>query len=86
MAMEGTQIDKLPMLPIDALFNFWFPEIIKLYEKRLKELNPSVPNITYDVKDLNNYIDHLTELCALVYGNMPSSLYLPSPYTLTPSL
>lgn len=41
-------------------------EIVKLYEKKLKELNPTVVKITYDVKDLNNYIDHLTDLCALV--------------------
>jgi hypothetical protein len=37
-----------------------------LYENRLRELNPSVRNITYDVNDLNNYIDHLGDFCALV--------------------
>lgn len=38
-----------------------------MYERRLKQLNPTLPNISYDVKDLNNFIDHMGELCALVY-------------------
>ena len=37
-----------------------------MYENRLKELNPSVRNITYDVKDLHAYVDHLGDLCALM--------------------
>ena len=43
-----------------------FSGVIKMYEKRLQELNPTVQNITYDVKNLHAYIDHLTDLCALV--------------------
>jgi len=37
-----------------------------MYEERLKDLNPEVKNITYDVRDLNDYVDRLPELCALV--------------------
>lgn len=38
-----------------------------MYEARLKELNPGVTNITYDVADLFAYIDSLTDLSMLVY-------------------
>ena len=41
--------------------------IIKLYEQRLKELNPTVRNITYDVKDLHAYIDHMGDVVLLTY-------------------
>lgn len=40
--------------------------LVAMYEKRLQELNPTVANITYDVKDLNTFIDHFTDFCALV--------------------
>jgi hypothetical protein len=40
--------------------------IVKLYEARLKELNPRMGNITYDVKHLVAYIDQLPDLSALV--------------------
>jgi hypothetical protein len=41
--------------------------VVKMYEAKLKQLNPSVKNITYDIQDLYNYIDSLTDLSALVY-------------------
>ena len=37
-----------------------------MYEHKLKELNPSVQNITYDISDLYNYIDNLHDICGLV--------------------
>mmetsp|Transcript_34423 Transcript_34423/g.71015 ORF Transcript_34423/g.71015 Transcript_34423/m.71015 type:complete len:101 (+) Transcript_34423:46-348(+) len=40
--------------------------LVKMYEHKLKELNPQVQNITYDIKDLYNYLDHLKDVCALV--------------------
>jgi hypothetical protein len=40
--------------------------VVKLYEHKLKELNPTVKQITYDVADLNNYLDSLQDICALV--------------------
>eukprot|EP00389_Voromonas_pontica_P015548 GDKH01024253.1.p1 GENE.GDKH01024253.1~~GDKH01024253.1.p1 ORF type:complete len:67 (-),score=9.89 GDKH01024253.1:76-276(-) len=40
-------------------------------EHKLKELNPSVPNITYDISDLYQYLDSLQDLCGLVLD--PSS-------------
>lgn len=40
----------------------------QLFEQRLKELNPSMKNITYDVTDLYDFIDALTDMSALVYS------------------
>jgi hypothetical protein len=40
--------------------------VVKLYEHKLKQLNPTVPNITYDISDLNNYLDSLFDISALV--------------------
>lgn len=37
------------------------------FEKRLKEANPNLRNITYDVSDLYKYIEALTDLSALVF-------------------
>mmetsp|Transcript_6684 Transcript_6684/g.14274 ORF Transcript_6684/g.14274 Transcript_6684/m.14274 type:complete len:102 (+) Transcript_6684:43-348(+) len=41
--------------------------VVKLYEHKLKELNPQVRQITYDIADLNNYLDTLQDVCALVF-------------------
>lgn len=41
--------------------------LISMYEKRLKQINPGVRNIQYNVKDFNNYLDHMGDACALVY-------------------
>ena len=40
--------------------------VIKMYEMKLKELNPKVPNLTYDIQNLYDYIDSLEDLSALV--------------------
>jgi len=40
--------------------------LVKMYEHKLKELNPQVQHITYDISDLYNYLDSLTDLVALV--------------------
>jgi hypothetical protein len=37
-----------------------------MYEHKLKELNPSVQNITYDISDLYTYLDNLHDICSLV--------------------
>ncbi|KAK4785023.1 hypothetical protein SAY86_001712 [Trapa natans] len=47
-----------------------------LYERKLKELNPAIRNITYDISDLYNFIDGLVDLSALVY-NPSSEAYVP---------
>ena len=52
-----------------------------MYEKRLQELNPQVQNIQYDVKNLHAYVDHLTDLCALVYATFSSHQYFNISYT-----
>lgn len=41
--------------------------VVKMYESKLKQLNPNMKNITYDIQELYNYIDSLTDLSALVY-------------------
>lgn len=40
--------------------------LVKMYEHKLKELNPTIAHITYDISDLYNYLDSLTDVCALV--------------------
>lgn len=50
--------------------------ICGLYERKLKELNPALRNITYDISNLYNFIDGLADFSALVYE--PSlQAYLP---------
>eukprot|EP01041_Mallomonas_annulata_P008181 gene8180-16822_t len=41
--------------------------VVKMYEHKLKELNPNVQHITYDISDLNNYIDSLHDVCGLIF-------------------
>jgi hypothetical protein len=41
--------------------------LCKLFETHLKKENPGTRNITYDVKDLFQYIDELPDLGILVY-------------------
>mmetsp|Transcript_101553 Transcript_101553/g.286384 ORF Transcript_101553/g.286384 Transcript_101553/m.286384 type:complete len:103 (+) Transcript_101553:34-342(+) len=45
--------------------------LVKMYEHKLRELNPNITNITYDVSDLYTYLDSLHDLCAMVLD--PSS-------------
>lgn len=42
-------------------------ELIRVFENKLKELNPNLRNLTYELRDLQKYIDHLTDAVALVY-------------------
>lgn len=37
-----------------------------LYERKIRDINPMVPNITYDITDLYNFIDGLADISALV--------------------
>ncbi|XP_031097093.1 enhancer of rudimentary homolog [Ipomoea triloba] len=50
--------------------------ICALYGKKLKELNPAIRNISYDISDLYNFIDGLAEMSALVYDHSIQA-YLP---------
>lgn len=50
--------------------------ICALYEKKLKEINPTLRNISYDIGDLYNFVDGLADLSALVYVSHPSCIYL----------
>lgn len=40
-------------------------EVITLYEKQLKQMNPHTKHITYDIQNLMNFIDSLPDLGAL---------------------
>ncbi|OIW14401.1 hypothetical protein TanjilG_15755 [Lupinus angustifolius] len=40
--------------------------ICTLYERKLKELNPAIRNLSYDISDLYNFIDGLADMSALV--------------------
>ncbi|KAG6433209.1 hypothetical protein SASPL_104817 [Salvia splendens] len=50
--------------------------ICGLYERKLKDLNPAIRNITYDISDLYNFFDGLADLSALVYDHSIQA-YLP---------
>ncbi|KAM7459597.1 hypothetical protein LguiA_036591 [Lonicera macranthoides] len=50
--------------------------ICGLYERKLKELNPAIRNITYDIADLYNFIDGLADMSALVFDQSIQG-YLP---------
>jgi len=43
--------------------------LVKMYETKLKELNPSMKHIQYDIADLLKFLDTLTDLVALVCDN-----------------
>ncbi|WVY89774.1 hypothetical protein V8G54_035288 [Vigna mungo] len=48
-------------------FPFWVQAgICALYERKLKELNPAIRNLSYDIADLYNFIDGLADMSALV--------------------
>jgi hypothetical protein len=47
-----------------------------MYERKVKELNPAIRNLSYDITDLYNFIDGLADLSALVYVSLSLSLSL----------
>jgi len=40
--------------------------ICKVFEEHLKKQNPSLPSITYDISELFQFIDQITDLSCLV--------------------
>ena len=38
-----------------------------MFEDHLKKSNPSLPSITYDISQLFDFVDNLTDLSCLVY-------------------
>mmetsp|Transcript_20430 Transcript_20430/g.64920 ORF Transcript_20430/g.64920 Transcript_20430/m.64920 type:complete len:103 (-) Transcript_20430:24-332(-) len=50
--------------------------VCQMFERKLKELNPGMRNITYDISDLYRYIDQMPDLSALVY-QAQTAQYLP---------
>lgn len=44
-----------------------FSGVCKIFEEYLKKSNPSTPSITYDISQLFDYIDNLTDLSCMVY-------------------
>lgn len=50
--------------------------ICGLYERKLKEINPSLRNLSYDISDLYNFMDGFTDMSALVYEHSMNA-YLP---------
>ncbi|XP_017878107.1 protein enhancer of rudimentary [Ceratina calcarata] len=41
--------------------------VCKIYEAHLRRRNPDTPTITYDISQLFDFIDELTDLSCLVY-------------------
>ena len=39
-----------------------------MYEAKLKELNPGLSHIQYDISDLNAYLDTFTDITVMVIG------------------
>lgn len=52
-----------------TLINYLFTIIgvCKIYEEHLKRRNPNTPTITYDISQLFDFVDQLTDLSCLVY-------------------
>eukprot|EP00474_Spongospora_subterranea_P008535 CRZ08993.1 hypothetical protein [Spongospora subterranea] len=50
--------------------------VCQLFEKKLKLQYPNKDQITYDIKDLNSYIDSLPDLVAMTL-NERESVYVP---------
>ncbi|CAH1732363.1 enhancer of rudimentary homolog isoform X3 [Aphis gossypii] len=42
-------------------------DICKIYETHLKKLNPNVRSISYNMSELFEFIDHLSDLSCLVF-------------------
>ncbi|KAL6652451.1 hypothetical protein ACP70R_011376 [Stipagrostis hirtigluma subsp. patula] len=51
--------------------------ICGLYERKIRNINPMVRNLTYGITDLYNFIDGLSDISALVYDD---SLHAYLPY------
>ena len=47
--------------------------LVKMYEHKLKELNPQTAHITYDISDLYKFLDSLKELVGLVLNPATNS-------------
>ncbi|XP_033114958.1 enhancer of rudimentary homolog [Anneissia japonica] len=41
--------------------------VCKIFEEHLKKMNPTSPSITYDISQLFDFIDQLSDLCCLVF-------------------
>ncbi|CAI4223759.1 unnamed protein product [Auanema sp. JU1783] len=50
--------------------------ICKIYEEFLKKQNPASASITYDVSNLFEFIDKLSDLSCMVF-NMDTATYIP---------
>lgn len=50
--------------------------VCKLYEQRLQQLNPGVKQITYDIRDLYNFVDNLADISCLTLNSRTRS-YVP---------
>eukprot|EP01057_Protomagalhaensia_wolfi_P000234 Protomagalhaensia_wolfi_Nauph_80__233@NODE_1130_length_1708_cov_182_898742_g862_i0_p2_GENE_NODE_1130_length_1708_cov_182_898742_g862_i0NODE_1130_length_1708_cov_182_898742_g862_i0_p2_ORF_typecomplete_len105_score9_76ER/PF01133_17/1_9e33_NODE_1130_length_1708_cov_182_898742_g862_i0331645 len=58
--------------------NYALDGICQLYEQSLKASNPQLPEITYTVQHLFDYLDKLHDICVFVREtNSPQPLYTP---------
>jgi Enhancer of rudimentary len=44
-------------------------EVLALYERRLKQLNPMLPQLSYTLKDIYQFIEKSPEFCILVFDS-----------------
>ncbi|XP_041467984.1 enhancer of rudimentary homolog [Lytechinus pictus] len=50
--------------------------ICRIFEEHLKRLHPNSPSITYDISELFDFIDNLTDLSCLVF-QPTANMYVP---------
>lgn len=50
--------------------------VCKIYEEHLKRQNPDIPSITYDISQLFDFLDQLSDLSCLVY-HKSNNMYAP---------
>ena len=55
---------------------FSFQGICKVFEEHLKKRNPTSPSITYDISELFEFIDQISDLSCLVFQK-PTAQYKP---------
>ena len=44
-------------------------EVLALYERRLKQLNPMLPQLSYTLQDIFHFIEKSPEFCVLVFDS-----------------
>ena len=63
-------------IPLFSPLPFSFQGICKVFEEHLKKRHPTSPSITYDISELFEFIDQISDLSCLVFQK-PTGQYKP---------